>query len=285
MNRVASTLKKMPDIRTSLRLALPPRALPFILARKWYLSFYLPRLANSWFVKRTPEVHGFGGSGRAPHLWEQLQSVNTLAPTRMCWIMTKYGSDKGNGWHNYTTVYSVLFKEFHDRPLRLFELGLAINDPVDVSNMGGQGRPGASLRGWRELFPHALVYGGDINRNILFQEDRIKTYYCDQLNQVAIRDLWSQPVLREGMDIIIEDGLHTFEANVSFLEGSIDCLRPGGIYIIEDIACEWSDRWCEQVESIYVKKYPNYEFAFVNLLTPLNTARDNNLLVIRRNRE
>jgi hypothetical protein len=66
--------------------------------------------------------------------------------------MTKYGSDKGNGWHNYTTVYSALFEEFRDQPVRIFEFGLGTNDPGAPSSMGVYGRPGASLRAWRELF-------------------------------------------------------------------------------------------------------------------------------------
>jgi hypothetical protein len=113
--------------------------------------------------------------------------------------MTKYGSDKGKGAHNYTTVYSVLFKHFEDRPIRIFELGLAI-----------VGRPGASLRGWRELFPNAHVYG-DIDQSVLFQEDRIETFYCDQLDKRSIQELWSRPTLQSKVDLIEEDGLHTFE--------------------------------------------------------------------------
>jgi hypothetical protein len=63
---------------------------------------------------------------------------------------------------------------------------------------------------------------------LIFQEDRIKTFYCDQLDRSSIRELWSHPDLQGGVDIIIEDGLHTFEANVSFLEELLDHLRPGG---------------------------------------------------------
>ena len=50
------------------------------------------------------------GSCDESHLVKQLRTVNTLAPTKMCRVMTKYGSDKGHGSHNYTTVYSALFK-------------------------------------------------------------------------------------------------------------------------------------------------------------------------------
>jgi hypothetical protein len=193
--------------------------------------------------------------------------------------MTRYGSDKARA-HKYTAVYSALFKGRYDQPLRVFELGLGTNNPEAPSNMGVFGVPGASLRGWRELFPHALVYGADIDRRILFQEDRIKTFYCDQLDQSSIRELWSHADLQGGADIIIEDGLHTFEANVSFLEASIDHLRSGGIYITEDILRDHVDDWYHRLETIYSKRYPAYEFAFVVL--PDRENQDHNMLVIRR---
>jgi hypothetical protein len=95
----------------------------------------------------------------ARHTLKQVRSVNALAPTKMCRVMVEYGSDKGKGWYNCTTVYSVLCKACRDQPLRIFELGLGTNNPALPSSMGVYGRPGASLRGWRELFPNAFVYG------------------------------------------------------------------------------------------------------------------------------
>jgi SAM-dependent methyltransferase len=243
----------------------------------WCLSSYFPRLVAPRLVKRTPQVHGFGAPPASSHLTKKLQSVNVLAPTRMCRVMTKYGSDKGRVL-KYTAVYSALFKERCDQPLRIFELGLGTNNPDAPSNMGVFGVPGASLRGWRELFPRALVCGADIDRGILFQEDRIKTFYCDQLDRSSIRELWLHPDLQGGVDIIIEDGLHTLEANVSFLEGSLDHLRPGGIYVTEDIDWNRFDEWRDRLETIYSKQYPTYEFAFVVLAN----GGYNNLLVVRR---
>ncbi len=266
------------------RRSLPQREFQFVgavfqFARFWWwcLSSYLPRLVASCLVKRTPQVHGFGAPLASSQLAKKLQNVNVLAPTKMCRVMTKCGSDKSRQ-NNYTTVYSALFKDRCDQPLRILELGLGTNDPHKPSNMGVFGVPGASLRGWRELFPQALVYGADIDRGILFQEDRIKTFYCDQLDRSSVRELWSHPDLRGGVDIIIEDGLHTFEANVSFLEGSLDLLRPGGIYVTEDIGWDRFDEWYSRVETIYSKQYPTYEFAFVVLAD----RGYNNLLVVRR---
>jgi len=265
-----------------LRRTLSPTTFEF--ARIWWWRFSFPaRRVFSRFVKRKPEVRGFGSGDGASHFVQQLQNVNVLAPTEMCRVMTKYGSDKAKR-HNFTTVYSVLFKAFRNQPARIFELGLGTNNPGLPSSMGIYGRPGASLRGWQELFPNALVYGADIDRSILFQDDRIKTFYCDQLDPASIRELWSQPDLQNGLDVIIEDGLHTFEANVSFLEGSLEHLRPGGVYVVEDIDQSMVDRWCDQLETIYSKRYPTFLFAVVILPSSLKLP-DNNLLVVYRGTE
>lgn len=260
---------------------LSPRTVQVLRFRWWYLSSYFPRLLSSWLVRRVPQVRGFGAAPVQANLMNQFHKVNISAPTEVCRVMSRCGSDKGRG-HNYTPLYSALFKERRDQPLRVLELGLGSNNLDVSSNMGVFGAPGASLRGWRQLFPHALVYGADIDRKILFEEDRIKTFYCNQLDRSSVRELWSHADLRDGVDIIIEDGLHTLEANVSFLEESLGHLRPGGVYVTEDIAHDCVNLWYERLETIYSKQYPTYEFAFVVLG---NAGHDNgydNMLVIRR---
>jgi hypothetical protein len=101
--------------------------------------------------------------------------------------------------------------------------------------MGPNGKPGASLRGWADFFPNSSIFWADIDRNILFDTERIKTFYCNQLDKWDIFNLWSNSELNENFDIIIEDGLHTPEANITFFENSIHKLNPGGFYIIEDV--------------------------------------------------
>jgi len=274
----------MAALRSFLSSKLSPKALELLGMSKWYGRTYLPQLIASFVIKTTPRVRGFGAD-RSAGLVAQLQNVNVLAPTQLCRIMTKYGSDKGNhGWHNYTTVYSALLNERRKEPLRVFELGLGSTNPQLASNMGhmgGDGRPGASLRGWRDIFPRSSIFGADIDGTILFQDDRIKTFYCDQLDETAIRELWSQPELQAGADVIVDDGLHTFEANVSFLERSLDRLHPGGIFVIEDIRRELLDTWCEWLQEVARGRHSSYEYALLAVPNRLNEI-DNNLVVIRR---
>lgn len=257
----------------------------------WWLGgrSYLPRLVASSVRRAFPKIHRFGG--RPGSSLEQLGAVNVLAPTRLCRIMTWYGSDKGSmtwygnyqtmGYHNYTTVYAALFGGLRERALRVFELGLGSNNPNMPANMSVEGRPGASLRGWREFFPRARVYGADLDRGALFTEERIKTYYCDQCDAEAIAGLWREAELREGMDILLEDGMHSFEANISFLEGSLQQVRVGGFYVVEDIHRRTFEQWLDVLERDYSWRFPNYEFALVDVPN-LHNPDSNNLLIAQR---
>lgn len=154
--------------------------------------------------------------------------------TELCDLMASQGSDKGGPHHNYTIVYDGLFGRFRDKALTIFELGLGTNKAGAPSSMGTKGRPGASLRGWRAYFPAARIYGADIDRDILFAEERIETFWTDQTNPAAIRAMWDE-IGDVGLDIIIDDGLHEASANIAFLIESFRRLKPGGIYIIEDL--------------------------------------------------
>src|SRR5215472_13940731 len=131
-------------LRPLLRRTLSTRVFQYVRFRWWCLSSYFPRLVASRVVKQTPQVRCFGAAPGQTHLAKQLQSVNALTPTKMCRVMTKHGSDKGRP-NNYTPLYSALFKDRYDQPLRIFELGLGSNNLDVPSNMGVFGVPGASL--------------------------------------------------------------------------------------------------------------------------------------------
>ena len=86
--------------------------------------------------------------------------------------------------------------------------------------MNANGKPGASLRAWRDYFKNALIFGADIDKNILFQEDRITTFNLDQTNKNSITNMWSD-IKKNNFNLIIDDGLHTYKAVISLFENSI----------------------------------------------------------------
>jgi hypothetical protein len=202
--------------------------------------------------------------------------------TPLCEIMGKNLSDKGHininiSHHNYTTFYYSIFKDLCDKELRIFELGLGTNNVNIKSNMGKDGRPGASLYGWSEFFPNSKIFGADIDSEILFNTNTIKTFYCDQTNPNIIKYMWNEPCLQDGFDIIIEDGLHTFLANVCFFENSIHKLKPNGYFIIEDIIIH--------EEQLFIRKIKEWESKYTDCLfnllkIPSHNRYDNTLLVV-----
>jgi SAM-dependent methyltransferase len=203
--------------------------------------------------------------------------------TPLCDIMYAAGSDKGGAGkeHNYTTYYYAVLVPRRQEALRVFELGLGTNNVDVLSNMGADGVPGASLRGWARFFPHAQVFGADIDTRILFAEDRIKTYYCDQTNAAAIAALWATETLCEGFDVIVEDGLHSFEANACFLANSLHKLNPGGVYIVEDIATGNLEKLFAFATGVISSRDEAYTVRIVRIPHPANTT-NNNVLVIQR---
>jgi SAM-dependent methyltransferase len=201
-----------------------------------------------------------------------------------------YGSDKGEVssnsnpyvWssHNYADFYNLIFGLRRNDVRSVVECGLGTNNPNIASSMGVNGKPGASLRVWRDYFPNANVIGCDIDGDILFNENRIKTFQCDQTSSNSIHNfLCDAELVDDSVDIIIDDGLHKFFAGKCFFENMISYLRADGIYIIEDI---------NQTDVIKYKEYfseldETYEARFVYLKSPqLNFGGDNNLICVTK---
>lgn len=197
-------------------------------------------------------------------------------------LSKKYGSDKGSphtndsgpfywNYHTYTDFYSIIFENIRDKSLNIFECGIGSNDESIKSNMTSSGIPGASLRMWKEYFPNSNIYGADIDKKILFNEERIKTFFIDQTLKQSILDMWSN--IPEMIDIIIDDGLHEFYAGVTLYENSIHKLKKDGIYIIEDVHVPD----ILQYESYFFAR--GIDFLTVYLSGP-DTAEDNNLIIV-----
>lgn len=207
---------------------------------------------------------------------------NEKQATPLCEIMGRNKSDKGDinilsSWHNYTPFYYSIFKDMREKKLRVFELGLGTNHVEIPSNMGKDGRPGASLYGWAEFFPNSNIYGADIDKAVLFDTDRINTFYCDQTNFQVINQMWNEPTLNDKFDIIIDDGLHTFNANVCFFENSIHKLKPNGYFIIEDI--------CKYEEHLFIDKIKRWEAEYIDcyfklVKIPSTTNDYDNILLV-----
>jgi hypothetical protein len=200
-------------------------------------------------------------------------------------LCDRYGSDKGEiktgghpyPWrsHSYADFYERQFGMQRKYMRNVFECGLGTNNPALESTMGAEGRPGASLRIWRDYFPSANIYGADIDKEILFEEERISTFFCDQTDPVSIGRLWSNMPGIE-FEIMIDDGLHTFDAGRCLFENSFHKLTDNGIYIIEDVKRDDLEKF-----QIYLtQKAVNFEF--ICLYRDGLPLGSNSLIVIRQ---
>ena len=146
-------------------------------------------------------------------------------------LLDKYGSDKSNP-NDYHLIYGFILNRPNSAS-KVLEIGLGTNNKDVVSHMGRAGRPGASLRAFRDFLPNAKIYGADVDKRILFEEERINTFFVDQT------DLRSFDVLGRSVgtnfDLIIDDGLHSPNANIAVLTFALSRLKPGGWLVVEDI--------------------------------------------------
>lgn len=148
-------------------------------------------------------------------------------------LIENYGSDKNiNG---YTPIYQSLFHPLRSNDINLLEIGIGTMVPSAPSSMVGYGigdyKPGASLRAFRDFFDNGKIYGGDIQEDCMFEEDRIKTFLFDSRDIDAcdnsLKDLT--------FDIIIDDGLHEVQSQLNTFSNLFPRLNSGGYYFIEDI--------------------------------------------------
>jgi hypothetical protein len=158
-------------------------------------------------------------------------------------LILKYGSDKvGNG---YAPVYDTILKNIRNKPIKLLEIGIGTMKPNVPSSMtyvfgeNGAYTPGASLRAFRDYFPNGEIYGGDIQDDCMFTEERITTLLFDSTSKqacdTALRDL--------KFDVIIDDGLHTATAQIETFKNLWERLNEGGVYFIEDVHRPLFSEW------------------------------------------
>ena len=199
-------------------------------------------------------------------------------------LFTKHNSDKGYvslkknkfSWipHTYDTIYYDLFNHCKKNIRLVFECGIGTTNKKFAANMGANATPGASLRAWRDFFINATIYGADIDKEVLFNEKRIKTYEMDQLNPNSIKNMWKL-INKKNFDIIIDDGMHSHQSSLIMFSNCFYNLRPGGIYFIEDV----NFRYLKNL----VNDLDKYNPTVIELNSKESAYQDNNLIIIRKN--
>ena len=148
-------------------------------------------------------------------------------------IINKFGSDKNLS--GYTSTYTEIFEPIKDNELHILEIGIGTIIRGAQSSMASTQiqnyKPGASLRAWKEYFGKSFIYGGDIQEDTQFTEERIQTFLFDSTNKEAC----DTTLKNMEFDIIIDDGWHKWEAQLDTITNLFSRVKVGGYYVIEDI--------------------------------------------------
>jgi demethylmacrocin O-methyltransferase len=146
-------------------------------------------------------------------------------------LAVRFGSDKWGGhWH--TPHYANHFAAHRERRVSVLELGIGGYDAPD------QG--GSSLLMWRYYFRRGLIHGLDIFDKSQLPFSRVQTHQGDQSDSGYLTGLAE----RIGpLDIVIDDGSHFSPDVISSFHALFPFVRPGGLYVIEDLQTSYWPGW------------------------------------------
>jgi hypothetical protein len=122
-------------------------------------------------------------------------------------------------WKHYFDIYHRHFSRFIGKKVNILEIGVY---------------SGGSLDMWRSYFGEdSHIYGIDIEDACkVYENDYVTIFIGDQADRAFWRTFRNKV---EGIDILIDDGGHTPEQQQVTLEEMLPHLRPGGVYLCEDI--------------------------------------------------
>jgi hypothetical protein len=133
-------------------------------------------------------------------------------------IGLKYKTDKSSLGHDYLQLYERVLIGLQGRSIKLLEIGVY---------------SGASIRTWLEYFPEALVVGMDINPNV--PRDYARPVDIELADQSNVAQLVTIGTKHGPFDIIIDDGSHIWDHQITSLQYLLPYVKPSGFYILEDI--------------------------------------------------
>ena len=176
--------------------------------------------------------------------------------------LTKWGSDKCL-LHSYGAIYSDLIDSLPilESP-KILEIGIY---------------QGASLRAFAETFPGSKIFGLDIESDRLINEGNIRSYYIDQLDPAAWESLTNSHLSNLMFDLIIDDGLHTFNASLISFTWLQNHLSENGAFVVEDVLEEDLSKW-----RIFGLSRPDLKIRIVDMKILRPSIPDNFLVIIQK---
>lgn len=156
----------------------------------------------------------------------------TAPRTSLTALAVKYGTDKYGKWHRYTPHYETHLGYLRDEAFTLFEIG--------IGGYKRQGDGGASLRMWKEYFPHAQIIGLDIEDKTFVREDRIQAFQGSQTDQDVLRRIVDRA---DNLRVVIDDGSHHNAHILATFQALFPLLPDDAHYVIEDTQTAYWPRY------------------------------------------
>ena len=157
--------------------------------------------------------------------------MENIKETELCKLAFKYSTDKcPKIKHAYTPFYYDLLKDKKYTIKKVLEMGIGYKATMPYYP---RYQTGASLRMWRDFFPNAMVYGADISHKAIFEDERIKTFLCNEKKEKDINELVKQT--GSDIDLFVDDGSHRIEHQIYLCKTIMPLLQKSVIYIIEDV--------------------------------------------------
>lgn len=122
-------------------------------------------------------------------------------------------------WSQYFRIYDLFFARYRGRSdFRMLEIGISQGGSLDI---------------WRRYFgPDALIIGVDIDPRCRGYEDgHTLVRIGSQADPAFLQALAAE---FSDFDVILDDGGHTMEQQLTSFEMLYPTVRPGGIYMVED---------------------------------------------------
>jgi hypothetical protein len=191
--------------------------------------------ARSWVGLRIAVEFGHYVKGtHAPSM--QMPYLLAYHGNELIDLFNSSGSDKGTQVafggavpHCYAVDYHHLLEPLRPETFSLLEIGLD-----NESKRTGRASRAPSLEVWRRFFPHAELYGLDINDFSMFRQAQTITYRGDQSSREDLHDFCTVHRPND-LRLILDDGSHASSHQQISLATLFPYLEPGGIYIIEDL--------------------------------------------------
>ncbi|WP_281927494.1 class I SAM-dependent methyltransferase [Roseibium album] len=139
----------------------------------------------------------------------------------------------------YFDSYDHFLGQYRDKEITFVEIGI----------LGG-----GSLFMWRDFFgPKARIIGVDLNPNAKkWEDDGFEIFIGNQSDA----NFWNEFKAKVGnIDVVLDDGGHTYEQQIITLECLLDSINDGGLILIEDTHTSYMDGFGPQKYSFleYVK--------------------------------